>query len=201
MGRIAGFTLIEMLVTIAVYGLVIIAAADLLRLLLVNTGQQALSINALDAARKTESDFTDALRDASYGVDGSYPVIQASSSQIIFFSPFGYGSSVVRIRYFVSGTTLYRGITQPSGSAYNLATEAVTPVLQNLSATTTQVFQYYSGTYAGTSSPLAQPVNLNSVTYVQMSLLVPLDEVRNSTSTFLVTTGASIRNLKTNLGN
>lgn len=191
----------EALVTIAIYGVVIIAAAELLRLLYTRTNQQPLMLNAIDSTRSVESDFTNALRDASTGTDGSYPITQASSSQIIFFSSFGYGTSVARIRYFVSGTTLYKGVTLPSGNAYNLATEAVIPIVVNLGSSTLPVFQYYDGTFAGTTSPLVQPVNINAVTYVQMNLSVPIGAVRNSTSTFLMTTGTMIRNLKTNLGN
>jgi hypothetical protein len=69
-------------------------------------------------------------------------------------------------------------------------------------ATTTGLFSYYGNSYAGSTStaPLSQPVNLGDVTFAQMSLTLLKLDMRNSTSTFVLESGASIRNLKTNLG-
>jgi hypothetical protein len=63
------------------------------------------------------------------------------------------------------------------------------------------LFSYYDGTYNGTGNALSQPVNINVVRFIKINLTVLKDAVQNGTSTFTVTAGASIRNLKTNLGN
>ena len=200
-----GFTLIETLVTIAIFGLVMVATVNLLSLIFQGTATNPNALNAVDQAQAAANNFVNQVRDANYGNDGSYPLNQASTTQIIFFSPYGSGSSstIDRIRYFVSSSTLYEGITAPSGSpySYNTANEHVLPVVLNISGVgTSTVFYYYSGSYAGTSSPLSQPVNLNQVTYVKMTFSVKLNEILNATSSSVITTGAAIRNLKTNLG-
>ena len=201
-----GFTLVETVVTIAIYGIVMIAAADLLRTIFAtNSTESPNALNTIDDAQASAVTFVDQVRDAAYGNDGSYPLNEASTSEIIFFSPYGSGgqTTVARIRYFLSGTTLYEGITAPSGTpaSYTSANEKITTVLSNVENDTSPVFYYYSGTYAGTSTPLAQPVNVNGVTYVQMDLSVGMQETRGATTTTLISTGAAIRNLKTNLGN
>ena len=63
------------------------------------------------------------------------------------------------------------------------------------------LFSYYDGNYNGSGSPLSQPVNINVIRFVKINLTVLKDVTPNSTNTFTVTAGASIRNLKTNLGN
>jgi prepilin-type N-terminal cleavage/methylation domain-containing protein len=201
-----GFTLIETLVTIAIFGLVMVATANLLRLIFMNSTTNPAALNEVDQAQSTANTFVNQVRDANYGNDGSYPLGQAGTTQLIFFTPYGTsGSTVVdRIRYFVSSSTLYEGVTAPSGSpsTYNTANEHIKSIVSNVSGVgTSTIFYYYTGTYGGTSTPLSQPVNLNQVTYIQMKFAVQLKEIRGSTATSSISTGAAIRNLKTNLGN
>ncbi|HTR18576.1 MAG TPA: type II secretion system protein [Candidatus Paceibacterota bacterium] len=200
------FTLIETLVTIAVFGLLMVVAADLLRIIFTNSTTNPNALNAVDQAQAAATNFVNQIRDAAYGNDGSYPLNEASTTEIIFFSPYGTGSSttVDRIRYYLSGTTLYEGVIVPSGSpsSYNSGNEKVTGVVTGVSGVgTSTIFYYYGGTYAGTSTPISQPVNVNQVTYVRLNLSVQLKEVRGQGATSSISTGAAIRNLKTNLGN
>jgi len=201
-----GFTLIEMLVTIAIFGSVMVITSNLLLTIFSNSTTSPNALNAVDQAEGATSNFVNQIRDAAYGNDGSSPLGEASTTEIIFFSPYGSSGSttVDRIRYFLASSTLYEGITVPSGSpaSYNLANEKVSAILPHVSGNgTSTVFFYYGGTYAGTSSPLSQPVNVNQVTYVGMTLAVQLQEVIGATTTSVISTGATIRNLKTNLGN
>jgi prepilin-type N-terminal cleavage/methylation domain-containing protein len=140
-----GFTLIEMLVTIAVFGLVMVVTANLLLTIFTNATTSPNALNAVDQAQGTASNFVNQIRDAAYGNDGSYPLNQASTTQIIFFSPYGSSGSttVDRIRYFVASSTLYEGITVPSGSPafYNSANEQITTILPHVSAAAPQ--QYF----------------------------------------------------------
>jgi len=200
-----GFTLIETLVTVAIFGLVMVASGELLRVIFMNSTTSPNALNAVDQAESSATTFVNQVRDASYGNDGSFPLNQASTTQIIFFSPYGSAGSttVNRIRYFLATSTLYEGVTAPSGSpaSYNTANEKITALANNVSVSTSSMFYYYAGSYAGTSTPLSQPVNVNQVTYIRMNFSVQLLEVRGATSTSYISTGAAIRNLKTNLGN
>jgi prepilin-type N-terminal cleavage/methylation domain-containing protein len=199
-----GFTLVETLVTIVIFGLVMIATGSLLRTIFLNTTTNPNALNAVDQAESSANGFVNQVRDAAYGNDGSYPLNQASTTQIIFFSPYGTAGSttVDRIRYYVSSTTLYEGITVPTGSTYILGNEKVKTVATGVSGNgTSTIFYYYTGTYAGTTSALSQPVNLNQVTYIKMTFNVQLGEIHGATSSSTISIGATIRNLKTNLGN
>ncbi len=193
----------ETLVTITIFTIIMAGTSFLLRNIYVTSGQQNLSLDTIDRARVATFNFANEIRNASGGNDGSYPLGQASTSQIIFYTAYGaVGTNVNRIRYYIASSTLYKGVITPTGSPLTYTgSEKITSVLPNVLSSSSPIFYYYDGNYAGTSSPLAQPVNLNQVKFVQIKMVINNQDRRNSTSTFIVTTGSTMRNLKTNLGN
>lgn len=195
----------ETIIAIAVFVFLMAGVASLFKELITGYKQKDKAINNVDQARALEFTFGNELRNAGYGNDGSYPLNQAGNTQIIFFSNYRANSTSTmnRIRYFVASTTLYKGVVVPTGNplSYNLSNESTTTVLSDLTSSTTPVFYYYNGNYAGTSSPLAQPINVNQVKFIKMNLVVLKQDVKNSVTSFVVSSGSTIRNLKTNLGN
>jgi len=63
------------------------------------------------------------------------------------------------------------------------------------------LFSYYDSNYNGSGNPLTQPVNINVIRFIKINLTVLKDVTPTGSGTFTVSSGASIRNLKTNLGN
>jgi len=154
----------------------------------------------IDQARMVSSFFTNEIRGALYGSDGSYPLNQLQDSQIVFYSNFKtQGLVVARVRYYVSGDVLYKGVTLPSGSpaVYNLSSEKVTSVATGIANDSSPAFFYYDGD----SNLLSQPVNINQVRYVKINLLVLNNLSPSSTNVFSISAGAAIRFLKDNLRN
>ena len=200
----SGFTLVETLVTIGIFVILMAGITLLFKNIYVTSGQQNLSLDTIDKARITTFNFTNEIRNAQSGSNGSFSLNQATASQIIFFSTYGAsGTNVNRLRYYIANSTLYKGVIVPSGTpaTYNTANEIITSVLPNVLSSTSPLFYYYDGNYAGTSTPLADPINVNQVKFVQMNLIITNQDTRNSTSTFKITAGGTIRNLKNNLGN
>lgn len=200
-----GFTLIELMVVLAVSTALIFLATDMLRDIFLNSSQQLMSMDDIDQSRLVATKFTNEIRNAQIGNDGSYPLKYAADNQIIFYTSFGTsGLSVNRIRYYVSNNTLYEGIIIPTGSPliYNLNSETVRPVQNDLSPDSlTHLFYYYDGNFNGTGNALAQPVNINQVRYVKISLKILNKTSANNSSTFSLNAGGAIRSLKDNLGN
>jgi len=201
---IGGYSLVEMLVVIAV-ATVLFLGTNVLFVTVIRTPTQQLSqTNNIDQARKVLSSFTNELRNGAAGNDGSYQLSTAGDTQIVFYTNYGAsGTAVNRVRYYLSGTTLYRGVVIPTGSplTYNLGTETVKPVQTNLANGATPIFYYYDDTYSGTSNPLVQPVNLTQVKFAKINLIIKKQNTVTDTSTFTIDGGAAIRSLKTNLGN
>jgi prepilin-type N-terminal cleavage/methylation domain-containing protein len=199
-----GFTLIEMLAAIFIFSLIGSGIVVLIGNFFTKARQQNLILSDFDQARKLSLTFTSELRNANYGNDGSYPLNQAGDTQVIFYSATGGNTAIVnRIRYYLTGTTLYKGVITPTGSplTYNVANEVVTTVQSNLANGATPVFYYYDGNYGGTGSALAQPINLNAVKFVKINLMILNQAGIKNTSTSNITAGGAIRNIKTNLGN
>jgi prepilin-type N-terminal cleavage/methylation domain-containing protein len=199
-----GFTLIEMLVVIAIVSLLIFNISALTSSVLINSEQQLSSSANVDYAMNLSSAFTNEIRNASTGNNGSFSLNKAGDSEIIFYSTVGAsGLNVNRIRYWLSETTLYKGVVAPTGSPlnYDLNSEKVTTVQTDLVNGATPVFYYYDGNYNGSTNQLAQPINVNQVKFVRINLIVLKQVSKNSTSNFTVSSGATIRNLKNNLGN
>ncbi len=199
-----GFTIIETLVVVGIFTILIIGVTELIKTIFIGSGQGTLALDNVDQSRVAEYNFTNELRNVTTGSDGSYPLNQAGTSQIILYTRYGgNGATVNRVRYFIATTTLYKGTITPIGTppVYNAGSEKISIVQSHLASTSTPIFYYYDSSYAGTTTPLSQPVNLNNVKFVEMRLNVLSQVVRNATTTFTVSAGASLRNLKTNLGN
>lgn len=199
-----GFTLIEMIVTIALFtviGLGIVALFG--NLFTAASKQNSLTANQ-DSARKLVGQMVTQLRNSVAGADGSFPLEQASDQQVIFHANGDSDSSIERIRYFLQNGQLWEGLTDYASSTYPTSTERTYLLMNNVAnSSTTPVFYYYDGTYSGSStqSSLVQPVNVTQVTFVKINLKIYNTGGLQNKGTYSVSAGAAIRSLKTNLGN
>lgn len=191
-----GFTLVETIVTIAIFTLLIYGITFLISGILTSSGFQSRVLDNNDQARKTASTFANEVRGAVTSATGSFPIESAGNQQIIFYTK--TSTSVVRTRYFLQNGSLYKGVTSPSGNPaiYNLATESVI-LVQPAMATgpSDAIFTYYDGN----GNVLASPVNVTQVRNIQVTLKIYLQGSRNNINTYTVTASASVRNLKDNL--
>jgi type II secretory pathway pseudopilin PulG len=196
-----GFTLLETMMAISIFIVLIFIVSTLLISVIRNPNQELLATEVVDRARIIASNFTNEIRASAYG---SYPLVQASDQSIIFYSTIGaLGNNVNKIRYYLSGTTLYKGVIVPVNGIYNPSIEVISTVLtgvQNASSGT-PLFYYYDGNYNGSGNPFSQPVSIPSVRFIKINLVVQNNIVAKNSGTFLVNAGATIRSLKDNFGN
>jgi prepilin-type N-terminal cleavage/methylation domain-containing protein len=199
-----GFTLIETIVAISILTIIAFGTATLFKEVLSGSSQHQLAINNADQARTLEFTFVNELRNAVTANDGSAPLNQAGDNEIIFYTNYrSTNGTAKRVRYYYDTNIIYKGVIVPSGSplSYDINSEVVNAVQNDVVNTPgTPIFYYYDGNYAGTSTPLSQPVNLNQVKFVKMNLSVLSQDIRNGITTFPLSVGATIRILKTNLG-
>jgi prepilin-type N-terminal cleavage/methylation domain-containing protein len=196
-----GFTLIEVVVTVAIFSMIVYGVLALVTSILSNTNQQSNLLSSNDQSRRVVFGAMRELRNSVVSANGSYPLVTASAQQIIFFTD--TGTTINRIRYFVQNGSLYKGVIIPSGSppVYNVGQETIVEVQKNLANGTNPVFDYYNGSYDGvTGNPLTQPVNVTAVKYVKINLSVFKKAGITNTQSYTVTAGGTIRSLKTNLG-
>ena len=198
-----GFSLAELIVSIAILAVVGTAIGLFEQSLFSFDFSAQASLNAQQDARHVVKLMVAALREGEPSVNGGYTIALASTSALTFFSDPNNNGVPDQIRYFVSGTSLMQGVTAPSGSpaSYNINNEVVTTVvhsLTNTASTTAPIFSYYDTNYAGTSTPLVQPVNPQAIRLIKITFVIDSD-TKKSPTPIIVTSQAEVRNLKDNL--
>jgi prepilin-type N-terminal cleavage/methylation domain-containing protein len=187
-----GMTLIELITTIAVFTVVFTALTTLIQSFYKSNAYLLEQTAALSSARRGVNDAVLAIRGASYGDDGSYPVTRAATSSIIVYSDYDLDDSVERIRYQLINGVLYRATANSSGSPLAYTTEATTTVATEVRNTNaTPLFTYYdvNGNQLSTTS-----TNIAQIAAVQVQLYVDLNPNR-APNVFTLTERVTLRNL------
>src|SRR3989344_4644245 len=103
-----------------------------------------------------------------------------------------------KVRYFLNGPLLQKGVIKPTGSplSYNPASEKITTLIPNVTNAT--IFTYYDENYDGAGAELTSPINIPVVRLVKITITIDKDPNRAPVTT-IFSTQVSIRNLKDNL--
>ena len=193
----AGFTLLEVVVAIGLFAMIIAGVTAFITMTFKSNDVIYNQLSAQKDARTALSTIVKELRNANSSSIGSYLIDTAASSTIVFYSDLNSDTFRERVRYFVSGNLLKKGVISPSGSplAYNPASEAVTIVARDL-IPNSEPFQYFNETYNGNGTGLLlQPVNVTNVRYVRITVVI---DQRPNVAPVPLTASAEveIRNLK-----
>lgn len=194
-------TLIETSVALAVFAAVFVAVAAFQANIFIHQRSVSGSLQTVQDAQIILKTMLAELRSAAPAVNGIYTIATAGTSTLSFFSDPKDTGQTQKITYSLIGNRLYRAVISPSGSPlwYNPATQSTTSLLSSVrNLSSMPVFQYYDENYTGTSSPLAQPVNVSSIHLISVTLSLDIDP-NKSPIPRTYTTQISLRNLKTNL--
>jgi len=196
----SGFTIIEALFGVFIFLLIALAVialqTDIFSLNTILSGGMSSQQEARTAFKK----MTAEIRTASISNNGAYPIEKATATEFIFFSDIDDDQLKERVRYFLDGTTLKKGVVKPAGSplVYNLASEKITELIHYLANGATPIFSYYDTNYDGTTDALTFPVTITTVRLVKITTIIDRDASR-APSPITVITQVNLRNLKDNL--
>lgn len=164
-----GFTLLEILIAIAIGTMTIV---------LVTAFTLDISDFGLDLSERLENEraleltlrvMLTEIRSMGPGENGAYPVAAASSTSFSFYADADGDGDFDLLRYFLSGTTLRRGIINPTGTSpvtYPTASEVVADVAFNLRNAV--VFEYFAEGYPDEIGPLPGPVDVADIRMVHV---------------------------------
>jgi len=195
-----GVTLVELVVAIAVSVIILTAVTLFARNLFYYDSVFSGGLTSYDEARKVLQPIASEVRSASPSSLGAYPIEKSDNTEFIFFADIDNNGIKERIRYFLSGTILKKGITIASGSPlqYLTSNETVTEIVHNVRNGATPIFSYFDSNYNGSSAALTQPVSIFAIRLVKITLILDADPNRPP-APVTASTQVSIRNLKDNL--
>lgn len=196
-----GMTLVEIIVVLSILGIIMIIVSKFGVDVLSNNRYAQDSLITIQDARVILRTISKELRSASISNIGSYTISQAGTSSITFFSDIENDGLKEQIRYFISSSTLKKGIIKPTGSplTYNSANEIFSILAYNVKNTASSpLFEYYNSSYTGSGNALSQPVTVSQVRLVKVNLLLDVNPYKSPIPRSY-TTQVNIRNLKDNL--
>ena len=189
-----GYTMIEMLMVVAIIGIIVPVLYGSIVSLYRNQGKTIARALALSEATQGVQDIVRDVRAAVYGENGALPIVSIATSSLTLFADTDFDGRVERVRYVLNGTTMQKGVVEPTAtSSYVLSTEVVETLASNITngQTATPVFRYYSAT----STEITSSASILNVRRVTVELVA---EARFSGNVTQVTlrSAAAIRNLK-----
>ena len=182
-----GMTFSEVIVTIAIFSIVMVGVNQLFIKSWQNYNLVMHTNEASVAANRGMSTIIDVLRRLSSGADGSYPILNASSFDLKIFSDIDKDGVMERVHYYLNGTDLMVGKSNPAYPAVN--TDSETEILiKNVVNTAAQPLFYY---YDGVNNTIANPNgSLNTVRMIEVNLFIDRREGDLNIESY-----ASLRNL------
>ncbi len=195
-----GFSLIEILVVVAIGASIVIVVSNLasnvsvLNLLVSQELQTKSDIN------QTLQIITTDIRSAEPSANGAYPIDSAGTSSFAFYSDISKNGLAQHVRYFLSSTTIWRGVIQPTGTpaTYPTATEVLTDMIDHvIMPASSSLFSYYDSNYTGTQSALTSTADVSPIRVVGMSFLSDTAPQQSPGPQYF-STAIDIRNLRSN---
>lgn len=196
-----GFTLAEIVVTTAIVGVMVLVISKFQSDIFSFNRTFYGSFAGSDQAQKLLRPMTAEIRSASASSNGSYPIEAFAANDFSFYSDIDNNGTKDWIRYYVSGTTMYKETIAPTGSpaVYNSANKKTATFMtgvRNL-ADGIATFRYYSSAYTGGASGEVVPGTgtIETIRLVKITVRIDADTSKPPAAAD-VTTQVSIRNLK-----
>lgn len=193
----AGFTLIEIVVAMAITSGLAFFFMTLAR----DTTDATLRFNSQlmtqQQIEQTMQLIVPEIRSIAQGIDGAYPIAEATTSTFQFYSDVDRNGSFDRVRYFLSNGTLKKGVIKPTGSppVYATSSEAITDVVAGVVGGTTLFSYYDSSATSSTSNALPSPVDVLRIKTIKITI-VANQGTSAKPSLVGAETSATIRNLR-----
>lgn len=194
-----GFSLVEILVALGIFSVIVVLIgtfqADIFSL---NEIIQ-VGLNNTNEAKKIIRPFSNEVRSATLSDNGSYPILQADSTNFIFYSDIDGDGEREQVRYFLENGVFKKGITNSSGNPkiYNPNDEDIIQVVKDV--VNSEIFTYFDSSYDGQefSEQLSFPVSVSSIRLIKIELVIDSNPDKPPAAV-TVSTQVSIRNLKDN---
>lgn len=169
-----GFTLIEVILAVAIFSIISLAAFNLIISYNKTSDLLAVQLVLQSEGRNSLSQAVDDLRRINRGSNGAFAIDSANAESIIFYSNIDSDSYFEKVEYFISGNELRKSVTKPSGNPliYDPLDKTTTVLSTKIANNSAPLFSYYNGTYAGIGDSLELPVDVTAIRFVKINLVL-----------------------------
>ncbi|KKU37223.1 MAG: hypothetical protein UX49_C0001G0093 [Candidatus Wolfebacteria bacterium GW2011_GWC2_46_275] len=193
----SGFTLVEVLISLALFAGIALIIGTFMKSIF---DYQLLFTQQLTAQQEIENTFASMIpeiRSMTPSALGGYAIGQVSTSSLTFYDDIDMDGIADQIRYFLSGTTLKKGVTKPTGNPliYIGANEVATDMAINV-VPGDPIFTYYDLNFTGTEPAMSYPIIISDIRLIRISLTV---KDPDKTAPLSASIEIVPRNLRTNL--
>ncbi len=191
----SGLTFIETLITIFIFTISLGALFGIVINLYKTHDYIFQQSQAIFEARQGIKTMVKEIREARSGDDGSYIIEKADDYEFIFFSDIDDDGKAERVRYFLDGPNLKKGVIKPTGwpISYPSENEEIS-IIASYVRNQPPIFHYYDGN----GNELPPPARLKDTKMMNVYLVINVDPNRPPQD-FVLESYVQLRNLKTNL--
>jgi len=176
--RQAGFTFLEVIMAMFMGAMVVTVGFAVNKMVTTNYAAGFQEVQQLDEVGMIVRRWVNELREARDGENGAYPIEVAADNEVIFYSDVDNDQKTERVRYYLDGNNLRRGLVEPTGdpAGYNLAEENVKLVSDKLVAGGEPLLTYYNKDYPGdtVNNPLSLANRLLNTRVIRIHVEVGL---------------------------
>lgn len=200
-GRRRGFTLVEVMVAVSIVAGVVSVVFGFVYYYLRSYSFSFEEYRSINQAQSAFTIMIREIREARTGENGAWPIAAADDNSLVFYSDVSNDGRTDRVRYFLEGRSLKRGVIEPVGipASYPTASEKIREVAPDVDNLGAPVFVYYNGDWPGTvaGNPLAGTVRISDTRYIEVGLRIDVNKDVYA-APFQMSSGVQIRSLKNN---
>jgi prepilin-type N-terminal cleavage/methylation domain-containing protein len=196
-----GFTLIEILVALAITGILSLGILSLVVIMTQNRLVVWRNFLSVEEANSNVSTLVREIRNLRPADSGSYPLEKAWDQEIVFYSDIDFDGQSEKVRYTLSGNQLTKGVIEPVGypATYPPGNEKVKVVAENIRNGAAPIFYYYNGDWPQDTinNPLPTPSRLSETKLMKVHLELNTED--SPDKNFSLESYVQLRMLKQNL--
>ena len=191
----AGFTLMEVLIAMSIFSGILLTVSIFGLDLYDFTIFIGENLSAQQEIQATLQVMTVDMKMMNQSVLGSYAIESTSQNALTFYSDIDGDGLTDRVRYFLEGNILKKGIIKPGGSPMNYSgTEKITEMVHNIYTPSGNIFAYYNSSYTGNEAALTFPINISVVRLIKVNITVDQSPA-DAASRINLSASVNIRNL------
>lgn len=188
-----GLSLLETIVWIGMFGMAMVSISSAM-LYFYRTSTYAMQeASAVTSAQHGIDTMVRTIREAAYASNGAYPIVSFAANDVVFYADVDSDSAIEKVHYYVQGTNLYEGITNPTGDPLTYSgsetAAAIAGDVRNLSQSI-NAFTYYDAS----GIEITNYANISGLRFVTANIAVDVD-VNKPPASIVIRSSAAMRNL------